>query len=109
LKDDVAFTLLTTIYLHMIATFNEIDNIFVLDAILNGEPIGLGNILVNNMVLILGKVVVEEIIDQSSRVRWNLPLNATYVNCGVASILYKIDIYTTIWANKLFPLKVCHN
>jgi hypothetical protein len=37
LKDDVAFTLLTTIYLHMIATFNEIDNIFVLDAILNGE------------------------------------------------------------------------
>ncbi len=43
LKDDVVFTLLTTIYLHMIATLNEIDNIFVLDAILNGEPIGLGN------------------------------------------------------------------
>jgi hypothetical protein len=43
LKDDVAFTLLTTIYLHMIATLNEIDNIFVLDVILNGEPIGLGN------------------------------------------------------------------
>jgi hypothetical protein len=61
------------------------------------------------MVLILGKVVVEEIIDQSSRVRWNLPLNATYVHCGVALILYKIDIYTTIWANKLFPLKVYHN
>jgi hypothetical protein len=27
----------------MIAMLNEIDNIFVLDVILNGEPIGLGN------------------------------------------------------------------
>ncbi len=43
LKDDVAFALLTTIYFHMIATLTEIDNILVLDAILNGEPIGLGN------------------------------------------------------------------
>jgi hypothetical protein len=61
------------------------------------------------VVLILGKVVVEKIIDHSSRVRWNLPLDATYVDCRVASILYKIDIYITIWANKLFPLKVYHN
>ncbi len=59
--------------------------------------------LVDNVVLILGKVVVKEIIDHSSRVRWNLPLDATYVHCKIASILYKIDIYTTIWANKLFP------
>jgi hypothetical protein len=62
------------------------------------------------MVIILGKVVVKEIINCSNRVRWNLPLDATYVHCKVASILYKlIDIYTTIWANKLFPLRVCHN
>jgi hypothetical protein len=31
--------------------------------------------LVNNVVLILGKVIVEKIIDHSSRVRWNLPLD----------------------------------
>ncbi len=65
--------------------------------------------LIDNVVLILGKIVVNEIIDCSNKVRWNLPLNATYVHCRIASILYKIDIYTTIWANKLFPLKVCHN
>jgi hypothetical protein len=61
------------------------------------------------MVLTLGKVVVEEIIDHSSRVRWNLPLDATYVHCKITSIWYKIDIYIAIWAKTLFPLKVCHN
>ncbi len=65
--------------------------------------------LVDNVVLILGKIIVEKIIDCSSKVRWNLPLDSTYVLCRVTSILYKIDIYTTIWANKLFPLRVCHN
>jgi ribosomal protein S19E (S16A) len=65
--------------------------------------------LVNNVVVIVGKVVVEEIIDRTSKVRWNLPLDATYVHCRVASILYKIDIYGAIWANKLFPLKVNYN
>jgi hypothetical protein len=44
------------------------------------------------VVVLLGKVVVEEIIDRGSKVRWNLPLDATYINCKVASILYKIDI-----------------
>jgi hypothetical protein len=48
--------------------------------------------LVNNVILILGKVVVEEIINCSSKVRWNLPLDGTYVYCIIASILYKIDI-----------------
>ncbi len=43
LKDDVAFALLTTISPHMVAMFNKIDNLPRLDAILNGEPIGLGN------------------------------------------------------------------
>jgi hypothetical protein len=61
------------------------------------------------MVLILGKVVVEEIKDHSSRVSWKLPLDATYVLYIVASILYKIDVYIAIWTNKLFPLRVCHN
>ncbi len=64
--------------------------------------------LVDNVVLILGELVIEEIINCSNKLRWNLPLDATYVHCKVASILYKIDIYTTIWANKLFPLRVCH-
>jgi hypothetical protein len=75
---------------------------------LNGERIGLRN-YANNMVLILEKVVVEEIIDRSTTVGWNLPLDATYVHCKIASILYKIDIYIAIRANKLFPLRVCHN
>jgi hypothetical protein len=74
-----------------------------------GNPLGLEIMLINNVVIILGKIVLKEIINHSNRVRWNFPLDATYVHCRVASILYKIDIYTTIWANKLFPLKVCHN
>jgi hypothetical protein len=45
------------------------------------------------VVIILGKVIVEKIIDCSSKVRWNLPLNATYVHCIITSILYKIGIY----------------
>jgi hypothetical protein len=48
------------------------------------------------VVVILRKIIVEEIIDHNNRVRWNLPQDATYVNCKVTSILYKIDIYTTI-------------
>ncbi len=43
LKDDVAFALLIVISLHMVVMFNEINNLLKLDAILNGEPIGLGN------------------------------------------------------------------
>ncbi len=49
--------------------------------------------LANNVIIILGKVVVEEVIDCSSRVRWILPLDATYVHYRVTLILYKIDIY----------------
>jgi hypothetical protein len=66
-------------------------------------------VLFNNVVLLLGKIIVEEIIDYSNRVKWNLPLDATYVHCNIASILYKINICTTILANKLFPLRICHN
>ncbi len=43
LKDDVAFALLTIISCHTIVMLNEIDNLPRLDAILNGEPIGLKN------------------------------------------------------------------
>jgi hypothetical protein len=43
LKDDVTFTLLITIFPHIVTMFNEIDNLPGLDTILNGEPIGLGN------------------------------------------------------------------
>jgi hypothetical protein len=38
LKDDATFVLLT-----MVTMFNEVDNLLGLDAILNGNPIGLGN------------------------------------------------------------------
>jgi ribosomal protein S19E (S16A) len=65
--------------------------------------------LVNNVVVIVGEVMVEEIIDHTNKVKWNLPLDATYVHCRVASILYKIDIYGAIWVNKLFPLRVNYN
>jgi hypothetical protein len=57
-----------------------------------GSPLGLKIVLANNVVIILGKAVIEEVIDPS-RVRWILPLDATYVHCRVTSILYKIDIY----------------
>jgi len=44
-----------------------------------GNPLGLEIMLINNMVIILGKVVLKEIINHSNRVRWNFPLDATYV------------------------------
>jgi hypothetical protein len=43
LKNDVVLTLLTSISLHMVVMFNEINNFPGLDVILNGEPIGLKN------------------------------------------------------------------
>jgi hypothetical protein len=64
--------------------------------------------LVDKVVIILGKVVVKEVIDHSSKVGWNLPLDVTYVHYKVSSILYKID-YAATWAIKLFPLKDCYN
>jgi hypothetical protein len=39
--------------------------------------------LVNNVVVIVGKVVVVEIVDRTSKVRWNLPLDTIYVHCRV--------------------------
>jgi hypothetical protein len=41
--------------------------------------------LVDNVVVILGKVVV---VDHNTRVKWFLLLNATYVNYKIGSILY---------------------
>jgi hypothetical protein len=55
------------------------------------------------MVIILGKIVIEEIINCNNKMKWNLPLDATYVHCRMVSILYKTNIYTKIWANKFFP------
>jgi hypothetical protein len=49
--------------------------------------------LVDNMITILGKVVIEKVIDWNNQVRWFVSLNATYVHCKIASILYNIDIY----------------
>ncbi len=109
LKDDVTFTLLIAIFPHMVVMFNKINNLPRLEAILNEAQFLNPIVLINNVVVILGKIVVEEKIDYNSKVKWDLPLDATYVYCRVASILYEIDIYTTIWANKLFPLRVCHN
>jgi len=43
LKDDPTFALLTSISLHIVTMFNETNNLLGLDAILNGELIGLGN------------------------------------------------------------------
>ncbi len=43
LKDNVTFALLIAISLHTVIMFNKIDNLFGLNTILNGEPIGLGN------------------------------------------------------------------
>jgi hypothetical protein len=43
LKDDVAFTLLIVVCLHIIAMFNELDNLPRLEMIFNRKPIGLRN------------------------------------------------------------------
>jgi hypothetical protein len=48
--------------------------------------------LIDNVVLILGKIVVEEIIDHSSRVKWKLPLNAKYVHYIIASIVVTLTL-----------------
>jgi hypothetical protein len=49
--------------------------------------------LVDNAVVILGKVILKEVIDHNIKVRWFVPLDATYIHCRITSILYKIDIY----------------
>jgi hypothetical protein len=43
LKDDTTFALLTMVSPHMVTMFNELDNLFGLDIILNGKSIGLKN------------------------------------------------------------------
>jgi hypothetical protein len=43
LKDDVAFTLLIVVCLHIVAMFNEFDNLPRLEMIFNEKPIGLRN------------------------------------------------------------------
>jgi hypothetical protein len=43
LKDDATFVLLIMVSPHMVTMFNELDNLFRLDIILNGKPVGLGN------------------------------------------------------------------
>jgi hypothetical protein len=43
LKDDATFVLLTMVSPHTVTMFNELENLFGLDAILNRKPIGLGN------------------------------------------------------------------
>jgi hypothetical protein len=55
------------------------------------SPLGLEIVLVNNATIILRKIIVDEVIDCNIKVRWFVPLNATYVHCRVASILYKFD------------------
>jgi hypothetical protein len=55
LKDDVVFALLTTIFPHIVAMFNEIDNLPRLDTILNREPIGLGNCVNQQCGIIIGE------------------------------------------------------
>jgi hypothetical protein len=42
-ENDATFALLIAISPHTVTMLNEIDNIHGFDAILNGEPIGLGN------------------------------------------------------------------
>jgi hypothetical protein len=49
--------------------------------------------LVDNATKILGKIVVEEVIDHNIKVRWFVPLDATSVHYRVSPILYKINIY----------------
>jgi hypothetical protein len=52
--------------------------------------------LVNNVVVILGKMVLEE-VDHNTRF---LPLDATYVNCKVALILYlELIFMIDLWGN----------
>jgi hypothetical protein len=55
--------------------------------------------LVDNVVVILGKMILEE-VDHNTRVKWFLPLDATYVNCKVALILYlKLIFMIDLWGN----------
>jgi hypothetical protein len=49
--------------------------------------------LVDKIIIILGKIIKEEVINYNIKVRWFVPLDVTYAHCKVDSILYKIDIY----------------
>jgi hypothetical protein len=54
--------------------------------------LGLEIVLVDNEIIILKKIVPDEVIDYNIKVRWFVPLDATYVHSRIASILYKFDL-----------------
>jgi hypothetical protein len=56
------------------------------------SQLGLEIMLVDNTTIILKNIVVDDGIDCNNRVRWFVPLNATYVHSKVASILFKFDL-----------------
>jgi hypothetical protein len=52
-----------------------------------GNPLRQKIMMVDNVVVILGKIIVEEILYRSKKVRWNLPLYATSIDYRKTSIL----------------------
>jgi hypothetical protein len=44
---------------HMVAMLNELDNLLGLDTILNGKSIGLKTMLVNYVIVLLRKIIIE--------------------------------------------------
>jgi hypothetical protein len=63
-------------------------------------------VLIDNTTIILGKIVVKEVLDPNTRVRWSIASDATYVHCRLqfcAKLVFMMD--GALWANKLFPQK----
>jgi hypothetical protein len=69
--------------------------------------------LVDNAIVILRKVIVNEVIDHNIRVTWFVPLDATYVHYKVTTILCKIDIYDGLMeqyhGKQIDSLRICYN
>jgi hypothetical protein len=82
---------------------NKIDNLLGLNAILNGEPIGLRNHASQQHRINIGENNSRKKIDHSSKVRWNLPLDVTYVYRRVISMLYKSIFIKQYGQTSCFP------
>jgi hypothetical protein len=91
--------LLITLSPHIVVILNELDNLHGLDAILNGKPIRLGNHASRQCGSNIGEMVLEE-VDHNTKVKWFLPLDASYVSSKVALILYLKSIFMIdLWGN----------
>jgi len=69
-------------------------------------------VLVNNTIVILGRVLIEEVIDYSIKVGWFELVNTTYVHYKIFQYCTKLTFMMDGWGNtgkQVVSLRVCPN